>query len=362
MTRARKELIAVEDTPFYHCISRCVRRAYLCGEDYQSGQNFDHRKVWLVERIKFLSSVFSIDVCAYAVMSNHYHLVLFINQDAANSWDQEEVLERWGQLFPTSAHKLQTLLAAAGSEAVRKTYEEKIEEWRGQLADISWFMRCLNETVARMANKEDGCTGRFWEGRFKSQALLDEKALLSCMAYVDLNPLRAKMAATPEESDFTSIQERLFDHAKRVRRPSRQQKDLVQKFKKNVVNQSDSDLKQARLKPLNGSCFAPLSEGIPFTRQDYFELVDWTGRTLREDKRGAIDSQLPPILQRLGIQSENWIDSVSHFQKYFFDAAGTLSSLEQFRERKNRQRSEQGYAEEAVGWIKGKGASKKLYG
>ena len=361
MTRARKELIAVEDTPFYHCISRCVRRAYLCGEDYHSGQNFDHRKVWLVERIKLLSSVFAIDVCAYAVMSNHYHLVLFINQDAANSWDQEEVLERWGQLFPTSAHKLQTLLAAAGSEVVRKTYEEKIEEWRRQLADISWFMRCLNETVARMANKEDGCKGRFWEGRFKSQALLDEKALLSCMAYVDLNPIRAKMSSTPEESDFTSIQERLFDHARRVRRPSRQQKNLVRKFKQNVVDQRDSDLKQARLKPLNGSCFSRLSEGIPFARQDYFELVDWTGRTLREDKRGAIDSQLPPLLQRLGIKPENWIDSISHFQKYFFDAAGTLSSLERFRERKNIQRSEQGCKAEPVGWIKGKGASKKLY-
>ena len=182
------------------------------------------------------------------------------------------------------------------------------------------------------------------------------------MAYVDLNPIRAEMAPTPEESNFTSIQERLFDHAKRVRRPSPQQKNLIRKFKKNVINQRDSELKQAQLKPLNGSCFAPLSEGIPFTRQDYFELLDWTGRSLREDKRGAIDSQLPPILQRLGIKPENWIDSVSHFQKYFFDAAGTLSSLEQFRERKNVQRSEQGSGGGSVGWIKGKSASKKLYG
>ena len=67
MPRACKELIAVEDTPFYYCISRCVRCAYLCGEDYQSGQNFDHCKGWLVERIKFLSSVFAIDVGAYGV-------------------------------------------------------------------------------------------------------------------------------------------------------------------------------------------------------------------------------------------------------------------------------------------------------
>jgi len=105
-----------------------------------------------------------------------------------------------------------------------------------------------------------------------------------------------------------------------------------------------------------------LSEGIPFTRQDYFELVDWTGRTLREDKRDAINSQSPPILQRLGIHPENWIDSVSYFPRYFFDAVGTFSSLEQFRERKNTQRSEQGNSTEPVGWIKGKGASKKLYG
>ena len=362
MTRARKELVAVEDTPFYHCISRCVRRAYLCGEDYQSGQNFDHRKLWLVERIKFLSSVFAIDVCAYAVMSNHYHVVLFINQDEANSWDHEQILERWGRLFPASTSRLKALLVTAESDVVRNHHEEKIEQWRSQLGDISWFMRCLNETVARMANKEDGCTGRFWEGRFKSQALLDEKALLSCMAYVDLNPIRAEMAATPEESDFTSIQERIFDHAKRVRKPSRQQKALVKKIKRELVDQCDPDLKQARLKPLNGSSFASLSEGVPFTRQDYFELVDWTGRSLREDKRGAIDEQLPPILQRLGIKPENWIDSVSHFQKHFFDAAGALSSLEQFRVRKNKLRSKQADGVGPIEWIRGKGASKKLYG
>ena len=130
MTRARKELVAVEDTPFYHCISRCVRRAYLCGEDYQSGQNFDHRKLWLVERIKFLSSVFAIDVCAYAVMSNHYHVVLFINQDEANSWDHEQILERLGRLFPASTSRLKALLAAAESDVARNHHGGKIEQWR----------------------------------------------------------------------------------------------------------------------------------------------------------------------------------------------------------------------------------------
>ena len=80
MTRARYQQVSLQDTPYYHCISRCVRRAYLFGDDPVTGKNFDHRKQWLVSRIKTLAAQFSIDICAYAIMSNHYHLVLFVNE------------------------------------------------------------------------------------------------------------------------------------------------------------------------------------------------------------------------------------------------------------------------------------------
>ena len=368
MTRARRELIAIENTPYYHCISRCVRRAYLCGEDFQSGQNFDHRKIWLVERIKFLASVFAIDVCAYAVMSNHYHLVLFVNQDELNSWSDEEVMERWGSLFPASTLKIKNLLKATDNAATRALHQEKIALWRKNLGDISWFMRSLNEFIARMANKEDNCKGRFWEGRFKSQALLDEKALLSCMAYVDLNPIRAKMAATPEESDFTSIQERLYDHAIEKNKPSAKQKRLIKQYKNNSQSQKDSSstsyepYQQARLKILHGSSHTPLSEGIPCSQQDYFELVDWTGRVLRADKRGAIDESQAPILKRLGIDEESWIESVTRFQHYFYDVAGSVTYLDRYQKAQNQRREKQKGSASPIERLKGKSASLKLYG
>jgi hypothetical protein len=84
-----------------------------------------------------------------------------------------------------------------------------VAKWRERPGDISWFMKCLNQPIARAVNIEDGCTGHFWESRFCSQALLSRQALLSCMAYVDLNPIRAKMVATLETSIYTSIQERI---------------------------------------------------------------------------------------------------------------------------------------------------------
>jgi len=159
---------------------------------------------------------------------------------------------------------------------------------------MSWFMRCINESVARRANREDRCTGRFWEGRFKSQALLDERALLQCMAYVDLNPVRAAVAATPEESLHTSVHRRIHR-------------------------------KDGNLMPFDPSQQATAS--IPFTLPDYLNLVDQTGRILREDKRGAIAADLDPILSRLGLEGERWLLEMRHYGTWYGGAVGTLHDL-----------------------------------
>jgi hypothetical protein len=139
---------------------------------------------------------------------------------------------------------------------------EVAEVWRERLCSISWFMRWLNESIAREANREDGCTGHFWESRFKSQALLDEKALAACLAYVDLNPIHAKMAETPEDSAHTSIKRRI-EAARNRQQPG-------------------------SLFPFVGNPREPMTEGIPFPLEGYLELLDWSGRILREGKRGPL--------------------------------------------------------------------------
>jgi len=209
MATPRKRQISLIDTAYYHCISRCVRRAFLCGEDKLTGQSFEHRRDWVETKLLQLSQVFAIDVCTYAVMNNHTHLVLFVDETQAKSWSMDEVLNRWHQLFKGTLLTQQYMRGEALIEPMQKMVTETAQIYRQRLMDISWFMRLLNESIARQANAEDSCTGRFWEGRFKSQALLDEAALAACMAYVDLNPIRAGIAKTPETSDYTGIQQRI---------------------------------------------------------------------------------------------------------------------------------------------------------
>src|SRR5690606_211894 len=207
MTQSRASQVSLDDTPYYHCICRCVRRAFLCGIDHYSGHDYEHRRQWVVDRLAVLADVFAIDLCAYAVMSNHYHLVLRIDRDSALSWSDDEVVARWTRIF--SGHLLvDRWRSDAADSAEARRAQEMIDLWRQRLFDLGWFMKCLNEHLARKANEEDQCKGRFWEGRYRSQALLDENALLSCMAYVDLNPVRAGMADKPEDAEYTSIQQR----------------------------------------------------------------------------------------------------------------------------------------------------------
>jgi REP element-mobilizing transposase RayT len=297
MARPRKTIVSLDDTPYYHCCSRVVRKVFLCGIDSNTGDNFEHRRAWVEGRMFLLADVFAMDICAYAVMSNHLHIVLRVDAEQAKRWSDKEVLIQWHKGFNGTLLTHSFIKDEALDEFELKTVLDSVVVYRERLTNISWFMRALNEPIARMANKEDGCTGRFWEGRFKSQALLDEAAVLACMAYVDLNPIRAKMADTPEQSDHTIIQLRI-----RAALKGEQPNNLL---------------------PFIGNERQHQPKGIAFSLKDYLELIDDTGRIIRNDKRGAISTNSAKLLSRLNIPQENWLKLITDFGKLFHGPVGT---------------------------------------
>jgi REP element-mobilizing transposase RayT len=313
MPKPRSSQVSLIDTPYYHCVSRCVRRAFLCGIDEYSGTSYEHRRAWVEDKVLWLSSVFAIGICAYAVMSNHVHLVLCVDKDKAMSWSDKQVVGRWHRLHRGTLLSQKFMRNELLSESEWISLKETNAIYRQRLYDISWLMASLSEPIARQANKEDGCTGRFWEGRFKSQALLDDAAVLSCMAYVDLNPIRAKMAKTPETSNHTSIQKRT---------------EAIQQHKR----------QPHKLLPFVGNPRQDMPQGIAFSLQDYCELVDTTGRIIRVDKAGAIDSAHSPILRRLGLSEEQWITLTTEFEQHFCYAAGAEQMMKEFKIHTHRKR------------------------
>jgi REP element-mobilizing transposase RayT len=316
MTRARSSQIDLASTPYYHVISRCVRRAFLCGRDKYTGQNFEHRRTWLVERIKLLTSVYAIDIAAYAIMSNHYHLVLRVAKERAQEWSVDEVIERWYRLYKSNVLVDRYRKGEEMSGAEIQAVNTVVNGWRQRLHDISWLMKNLNEHIARKANREDKCTGKYWEGRFKSQALLDEIALLSCMAYVDLNPIRAKMADSLPASDFTSIQTRIRQYSSYQRQQKQSDKGKAAQI--TVPEQPN------QLLALNAD---PAVKALPFGLQDYLALVDWSGRHLNPKQRGVIKSSQPEILAVLAIPDDFWIDAINNFEQQYGCFAGSKENL-----------------------------------
>jgi hypothetical protein len=335
----------------YHCFSRCVRRAFLCGVDAVTGQDFTHRKVWLVERLRHLAALFAVEVCAYAVMDNHYHTILRTRPDIVAGWSDREVATRWLTLFPHHRDLKGSPVSPPENEIRALTDRpERIATLRRRLSSLSWFMGRLNEFIARAANKEDTAKGRFWESRFKCQALLDEPAIAACMVYVDLNPIRVGRADSPEESNFTSIQERIRAWQNAAMTTASAPGEATQHIQGGSLGMDTrmpgnaGPISSPVSAPSNRVDGAALSAGwlcplesdshrrgiLQITAAEYFDLVDKSGRMTRSDKPGAIDVDLAPILLRIGANTEAWPDTVSCFGSRFHLAAGLLSSLRRF--------------------------------
>ena len=362
MALPRSKYVQEGQEGVYHCFSRCVRRAFLYGFDALTRQDFTHRKAWLVDRLRYLAAIFAIEVCAYAVMENHYHTILRTRPDIVASWSDREVATRWLTLFPRHRGMRSVAIPPVDKEVCALAdCPERIAKLRQRLSSLSWFMGRLNEFIARAANKEDRVKGRFWESRFKCQALLDGAAIAACMVYVDLNLIRAGLAATPEESDFTSIQERIRAWQKETMTtasvPGEAPQDLlsgsfdrdIRKLENageipNPIPERISALRNSFDDAAPSACWlCPIQSDserrgiLQMTTAEYFDLVDKSARMTRSDKPGVMEADLAPILLRIGANPEAWLETITRFGSKFCLAAGLLANLRNFADQLGRR-------------------------
>ena len=346
----RRDIFDPNEVGAFHAVQRTVRRAWLCGMDPLSGKSFDHRRTCIQNRLQELAASFGIDCLSFAVMVNHVHVILRNRPDVVAGWSDEEVAQRWWQLFPLRKNKDKTAAVPTESELKLFMSPARSKQLRSRLSDISWWMRALAEPIARRSNSEDKCTGRFWEGRFKCQKLADETAILACSAYVDLNPVRAGVAEVPEESQYTSVYERVQaekasrkDKARakvRRRQVSRSRSPVASDGGQAAYVRGDDWLTPVTVDERSAAYRGAMPSktgkrasdkgflGISF--ELYLKLLDWTGRQIRRDnKKGRIPSDLAPILERVGLSGELWCDLVKRFGKIFKRVAGTPESLAQ---------------------------------
>jgi hypothetical protein len=329
---ARAEVFHPREVSVFHCLNRCVRRCFLCGQDAVSGKDYEYRKAWLEERLAFLAGNFGIDVLGFSIMSTHFHVILRNRPDVVETWSDEEAARRWWQVCP--ARKTESgepeepttaeLAAISGNP-------QRLAEIRLRLSDISWFMRQVAEPVARRANREDGCTGRFWQGRFKAVKLCDEAALLACSVYVDLNPLRAGCAATPEESEHTSARRRIEELAQGTcDNPASAQADSTAEPRPPADWLAPLPLDERAAPGPAPSALATRASDkgfLPLPLADYLDLLDWTGRQAARGKAGTVPAHLAPILERLDIPAEAWLELSLGFGKVFHHVAGCSASI-----------------------------------
>ena len=339
---ARGEYLDPQAIQIVHVTSRCVRRAFLCGRDPYSGNSYEHRREWIRERLEHLASAFAIDCLTFSIMSNHMHLVLRSRPDIVRGWSDREVVQRWLRICPPRRDG-QAVAPTETEIAMWLNDPRKVAELRIRLSDISWWMRLTAQKIARQANQEDECTGRFWEGRYRAQLLLDEAAILTCAMYVDLNPIRAALAQCLEDSEFTGAHARIDDLKESLNGPPT--KTSTQSWERSSQQRRSGWLSPVEIAPSDPLGPDPSPSGrrasskgfLSLSMARYLELLDWTGRQLQGDKRNAIPPHVAPILQRIGIDSTRWLDLAQDFGRLFKRAAGTAVSLSAEAQRRGQR-------------------------
>ena len=325
----RSEVFDPDEIAIAHTCSRTVRRCFLMGNDPFTGKNFDHRKVWIEQHLIQFAQAFGVDLLGFALLSNHIHLILRTRPDVVATWSDNEVARRWMMICPH--RRSSDGLPLPPTEAEIRSIAGcpvKCGEIRKRLSSISWWMRLLCQRVAMRANQEDEESGHFFQDRFHATRIVDEASLLACAAYVDLNPIRAAMAETLEQSDHTSVQ-------RRIESITTDRDDGIP-----VTNLRDSFLAPISIDERSGEIGPCVSKSgkrcsdkgfLPMSLEDYLETLDWTARQIAPGKCGRTPAEVPPVLKRLGLDSKTWCELVSDFGRLFCTVAGRPECVDPLR-------------------------------
>lgn len=318
---ARREIIRPGAAGFFHCWQRCVRRAYLLGKDPLTGKDHTHRREWFIQRLRLLVSCFAIDIAFEAILSNHFHLILRANPRLVKRMGDGEVARRWLRIYPGKRVLDENWIEPTDQQIEALVADKaKMAVVRKQLSSVSKFMAALSEYIARRANAEDDCDGRFFSGRFSCREITHDAGLLVAGLYVDLNLLRAGEAQTPETSVYTSAWFRIQSRQASAKNSPSQPNDS---WLAALTLQADHLGDVPCLSGKRASDKGLLS----MTLDDYLQLLDWSGRQLRANKRGAIPANLAPILERLGIEGEALLDTLEDFPRLFRRLVGTAEQI-----------------------------------
>ncbi|MCA9260978.1 MAG: hypothetical protein KDA61_17305 [Planctomycetales bacterium] len=330
---ARSEIIDPQVVGVYHCWSRCVRRAFLCGKDPISHKDYSYRRIWIYEMQQRLAGLFAIEIGFRSEMANHIHVVVRTRPDVVKKWSDRDVVVRW--LTATKLAKSRDGVVRPPEElaiAAELRKPGRVDELRKRLSHPSWFMGILSEYISRRCNQEDECTGAFWDGRYKCRDLADEAAILICGIYVDLNQIRAGEATTPESSLHTSAYDRIVSRQQQ-RGNGVAQGDLTARSEAPDAWMCELTLDQ-RMAVNDPRCVSSASRRrasdkglLSITLDDYLQLLDASGRIVRDDKSGVIPEHLSPILDRLGIRAEMWSAVVKGYDQLFGHVVGATSEV-----------------------------------
>jgi|688.fasta_scaffold159876_1 hypothetical protein len=365
----RDEIYSDEECCVVHCFNRCVRQEFLLGIDEKTGEDRSYRKQWLVDRLESLVTTFAIDVLDYAIMDNHFHVLLRNRPEIRDEFTPRELAIRWLSLYP--GRRIDEFTSTGPTEAeieVLINDEEQLGIVRKRIGSISWFMSALSEPIARRANIEDNVSGKFWENRFKAERMLDEASTLACSIYINLNHIRAKKSNLAEDNLEASIKQRL-DGARGVEIPSQAlnridlgEVDDVTNVRSLVSVKTTKERIQAarksstKRKILAGSWLAPLTldeagkvdlsvkqasntglrasdKGyLPLSLDAYVSLMTWTAANPphrgKETKPAVEHAQ---VLEKLGIDPASWSSLIWGFEK-LLKGASRLGNPKQMEE------------------------------